>query len=145
MAFLAAVAAVVSAERFDAQPSLPPRQRLPLGSVMVRGAAPQATTASGSRALTPTWSGGARAEARSRPFTTRIVAGAMTTVRTRMGLPRRGQEILLFVENTPEECRPGQPGWRWTDGWLLGEPDAEVGRRGVRWRLGYDLAAPGVA
>ena len=39
MAFLATVAADVSAERFDAQPSLPLRQRNPLGPVMARGAA----------------------------------------------------------------------------------------------------------
>ncbi len=90
MAFLAAVAAVVSAERFEALLPLPLRRRFPLGSVMVRGAAPQATTASGSRALSPAWSGGARAAARSRPFTTRIVAGAMTTALTRAVGPGMG-------------------------------------------------------
>jgi len=56
---------------------------------MVRGAAPQATTASGSRALSPTWSGGARAAARKlRRFLVDEV------------LPRiaRGQELVPTAE-----------------------------------------------
>ena len=60
--------------------------------MMVRDAAAQATTAMGAHALSLASSGGARAAAFSRPLSTRMDAGGMMTVRSRMGCPQRGQE-----------------------------------------------------
>ena len=77
-----------------AQIPWPLRERVPSASETSRERAPHAPTASWSWALSSTRSGGARAAARSSPLTTRIVAGGITTVRTLMGLPQRGQEIL---------------------------------------------------
>ena len=59
-----------------------------------RCASRQAPTANGSRAFSECSPGGARAAACSSPLTTRIVAGGITTVRSRMGAPQRGQETL---------------------------------------------------
>jgi len=82
---------------------------------MVRGAAPQATTASGSRALSPTWSGGARAAARARPFTTRIVAGALPSLDRTLGPLGPGDVVLVTASGQAERlsflthCATHQP------------------------------------
>ena len=60
------------------------------------------------------------------------------------GSPTARTRNLVLLENPPHQRCPGQPRWLWPQRGLLGEPYAEVSRRGVHWRHGYDLATPGV-
>ncbi len=78
--------------RLGVQGALPLRRRALWACKVCRGLRAHAPTASWSRALSSSSSGGALAAAFSSPLTTRIVAGAITTVRTFMGSPQRGQE-----------------------------------------------------